>query len=127
MSIWRTIPVHCSFSILARGVGKQRHTKNSRTPLATLRWEREVVSSEAAEVWGVNPPHLGPVGLELKMYFFGTFESRRPDIDNVEKSLLDGMNGVVYADDCQILYCEKEILFTDQRNEERVEVLIKLG
>lgn len=28
--------------------------------------------------------------------------TKKPDIDNLVKSLADGMNGVVYADDCQI-------------------------
>lgn len=27
---------------------------------------------------------------------------KRPDIDNLAKALADGMNGIVYADDCQI-------------------------
>ena len=34
---------------------------------------------------------------------------KRPDLDNLAKSVLDGMNGIVFKDDCQIvsLHCAK--------------------
>jgi len=28
----------------------------------------------------------------------------RPDVDNIAKTVLDGMNGVVYEDDAQVMY-----------------------
>lgn len=32
----------------------------------------------------------------------------KPDIDNVEKSILDGMEGVVYKNDCQVVSVTKQ-------------------
>ena len=34
---------------------------------------------------------------------------KKPDIDNIVKSVLDGLNGIVFLDDCQIvsLHCKK--------------------
>lgn len=30
------------------------------------------------------------------------YVTKKPDLDNLEKNLADGMNGIVYPDDCQI-------------------------
>ena len=34
----------------------------------------------------------------------GEIYPARPDVDNIAKTVLDGMNGVVYADDAQVTY-----------------------
>lgn len=39
--------------------------------------------------------------------------SRNSDIDNVMKSLLDAMNGVVYEDDCQVFKLSGESRYSD--------------
>lgn len=31
------------------------------------------------------------------------YHTKRPDVDNLEKLILDAMSGIVYADDCQIV------------------------
>lgn len=36
----------------------------------------------------------------------------RPDIDNVEKSIKDAFNGIVWIDDCQVVECEKVKFYT---------------
>lgn len=38
----------------------------------------------------------------------------KPDSDNVEKSIKDGFNGVIWADDCQVVVCEKSKFYSDE-------------
>lgn len=45
------------------------------------------------------PPFEGPVGVEIHAYIAG---GRMGDIDNIEKTVFDGMNGIVWHDDRQI-------------------------
>lgn len=40
--------------------------------------------------------------------------STKPDIDNVEKALFDGMNGVVWKDDVQVVKVTKQKRYSDQ-------------
>ena len=56
----------------------------------------------------------------LKIYFK---DLRRRDLDNVEKSVCDGLNGITWDDDCQIDYIQKR-RFLD-RNNPRIEVVIR--
>jgi crossover junction endodeoxyribonuclease RusA len=46
-------------------------------------------------------PLEGAVSVTLRLWFP---DRRRRDLDNVAKSVLDGLNGVAYADDSQIRY-----------------------
>lgn len=39
--------------------------------------------------------------------------TKRPDIDNLEKAVLDGLNGVAFVDDSQIIKSSTEKLFAD--------------
>lgn len=77
-----------------------------------------------------GPPAKGQVAVMIKAFFpimkswskkvkeeimVGDYDGKqvpsikRPDIDNVVKTILDGLNTVAYGDDCQIysLHCEK--------------------
>lgn len=61
-------------------------------------------------------PIAGPV--KMKIYFFfnypkswskkrkqsTTWHTSRPDIDNLQKSCLDSLNGIAYIDDSQVCY-----------------------
>lgn len=80
----------------------------------------------------------GPLHVEVKA-FFGIAKSstkkvrekmiggslrptKRPDIDNVIKSVTDGLNGVAYPDDSQIVSLSASKYYSDQP---RVEILIR--
>ncbi len=75
----------------------------SFTPKRVAVWEK-VVKEEALLHFGV--PFNGPVAVSLA-FFLKRPKSRRkdnfvettPDIDNLEKAVLDGLNGVAYLDD----------------------------
>ena len=75
----------------------------SFTPKRVAAWEK-VVREEAGRNFAT--PFNGPVALSL-VFFLSRPKSRRrdnfvettPDIDNLEKAVLDGLNGVAYQDD----------------------------
>lgn len=52
-----------------------------------------------------------------------TFPTSKPDLDNIIKILLDGLNGVAYKDDTQVIYVAAKKVFTEQ--EERLEFEVK--
>lgn len=40
-----------------------------------------------------------------------TLHTQRPDIDNLQKSILDGLNKVAFVDDCQVVELNSKKLF----------------
>jgi Holliday junction resolvase RusA-like endonuclease len=62
---------------------------------------------------------VGPVELVIRCVF-ATLHRR--DLDNVVKAVCDGLNGVAYADDCQVTSIKAERV---QGSEERAEVEVR--
>ncbi len=81
----------------------------SATPERTKRYESEVKLFAAQAMRGAAPL-AGAVELHLTEHRKRPSGARRgqiwpttrPDVDNVLKSIKDGLNGVVYADDSQV-------------------------
>lgn len=83
------------------------------TPRETISYERTV--AEHAIAAGATAT-TDPVAIEIRAYFappkswskkrkaacIGTPHVQRPDLDNLEKAVLDGLNEVAFADDCQV-------------------------
>lgn len=106
--------------------GKQRPRAMMRagyvqmyTPSKTLNWEEYIkwMCVEYRPNWDIR----GAVGIQAHFYFPRPksvskkiqYHLKKPDIDNLAKSLLDGMNGIFYIDDKQVyelhvykFYCE---------------------
>ena len=87
------------------------------TPPQTVEYERMV--GLVAKATGCKPTY-GPVFVALDIY-----TRRKMDLDNVAKSILDGLNGIAYVDDDQVV----ELLVRKHRvkatTEERVEIEIR--
>lgn len=64
-------------------------------------------------------PWDGAVAMKLTMYYRS---DARPDIDNVEKAILDGLQKIAYHNDKQVYAVTKEIIMSEN---ERVEVVIE--
>lgn len=100
--------------------GRPRFTRQGRTytPKKTMTYEAEVAMMAKAAMGDKEPTKL-PVWVYIyvnlpvpQSYSKKRAEAclsgserptKKPDIDNAIKSILDGMNGVVYKDDCQIV------------------------
>lgn len=106
---------------VGKGRPRFRRTKNfvqTYTDSKTAAWE-EKVKSAAKQAMGDTPPLEGPVsvygyfGLPVpashsKKRTTACLEgreapSKKPDLDNMAKAVLDAMNGVVFKDDSQII------------------------
>lgn len=97
----------------------------THTPKQSVNFEN-LVRYGCAEVMGATGPLSGPVRVRIVAYFgipksYGKRKTeeavaservpleKRPDIDNVMKSVLDGLNTVAFGDDKQVSFitCEK--------------------
>lgn len=98
------------------GKGRPRVTKLgvAYTPAKTRAWEK-AVAWEAIAAMGGRAPMEGPLALEAEFQFEvpRSWTKRRkaeahwkvsaPDTDNLLKAATDGCNGVVFADDSQLV------------------------
>lgn len=92
-----------SFTIPGNPVpkGRPRVLRSGRTitPKRTVEYEAKVhTHASTAMEW--NDPTANDVTMTVRMWFK---DKRRRDIDNAAKSILDGMNDVVYVDDSQVV------------------------
>ncbi len=79
----------------------------SFTPKKVTMWEK-VVKEEASKYF--PEPFNGPVALALAFYMKRPKSRKKdnyvmttPDLDNLEKAVLDGLNGIAYGDDKQVV------------------------
>lgn len=117
--------------IHGKPVGKARPRFSRRgnkvvtfTPRETQIYEQNVKS--LAQVAMIGKAMLeGPVKVTITAYFAHKKKTgwhiSRPDIDNVVKAILDGLNGVVFADDASVA----QLVASKHYGEERVEVQVE--
>lgn len=114
--------------------GRPRHTRSGRTytPAETRKFEAFVKGKAERVMAELGAQPVEDQGLAVTLSFFFTppasWTKRRkrevlelgavpkitkPDIDNLGKAVLDGMNGAVYKDDCVVwdLHCLKLLSF----------------
>jgi Holliday junction resolvase RusA-like endonuclease len=107
-----------TFVVPGKPQGKQRARRGRGgqwyTPKETVVYERAVSNSAmvAIAAGGFKVRYPGPVEVEVYCYFP---DARRRDADNALKSVLDGMHGVVYYDDTQVVRATVEKCIDGQR------------
>lgn len=105
---------------IPKAKGRPRVTKSGHafTPKATKEYE-ELIASEWESQWGGIEPTARPITIRMEFYMpipKSTSKANRkrmavglevpakkPDIDNLAKAILDGLNGKAYKDDNQIV------------------------
>ena len=103
-----------SFSIPGKPQPKQRPRVTSHgtyTPKETAEYEKLVWWSCRSVYKG--KPLATPLKMTVRVFVRlpkktvrekGDWHTSRPDLDNVVKSIKDGLNGIAYLDDSQIVY-----------------------
>jgi Holliday junction resolvase RusA-like endonuclease len=120
----------------AKGRAQPDRFGNMRTPEKTIKAERQV-EELAEKAMRKREPLFGAIRISLTFVFdvpAGWNRAQRadalsglmphiskPDIDNIEKMVLDGMNGVVYYDDSQVAEVYKRKRYGSGN---RIEVLV---
>lgn len=110
-----------TFSIPGVPTGKRRPRFARRGKFITTYQPKEDASRENLialayrEAAGNVPPYDGPVAIMLMAFFVPPkswskkkrdnpgSKTSKPDLDNIEKSVLDGLNGVAFVDDAQVV------------------------
>lgn len=94
------------------------------TSSETRKYEQEVKTLAQVAMFGKEMLE-GPVRVKITAFFNHKtktgYHTSRPDLDNIIKAILDGLNGVIFADDSAVA----EIVASKKYGEERVEVQIE--
>lgn len=94
------------------------------TSFETRKYEQEVKTLAQVAMFGKEMLE-GPVRVKITAFFNHKtktgYHTSRPDLDNIIKAILDGLNGVIFADDSAVA----EIVASKKYGEERVEVQIE--
>ncbi len=107
------------------------------TEKETARFENlvKLCGNQAMKEAGQQELLAGPLSLHVCASFLippsrarkllpGTFHAQRPDFDNIEKSITDGLKGVVYHDDGQIAVAEvRKVWSVQPQTEVEIETL----
>lgn len=110
------------------------------TPKETRDYELKV-AARAKRAWGEAEPSMRPIELQVTVFVEiptswpkwkqeaatrgEILPTGTPDLDNVVKSLQDGMNGVIYRDDGQVATVDAVKLYAPQGVAGYVEVAIR--
>lgn len=107
------------------------------TPAKTVAYEREIARI-AAEAWAGRDMLEGPVYIIVNAFFEipkswpkkkrqealsgAMWHTGKPDWDNIGKAISDALNGIIWADDCQVAFAK---VTKHYAAEPRVEVYIE--
>lgn len=123
-----------------RGKGRPRFSRSGRvfTDPKTVAYER-AIKATAQSVMAGRAALDGPVWVRIEAFLAAPSSAskkkraamlsgelrptKRPDLDNIDKAILDGINGVVFKDDSQVVGLGSLKFWTDKP---RVEVSVGL-
>lgn len=109
--------------------GRNKHTGKvvTFTPQKTKHYEQEIATTAQCAMFGKTLME-GPLKVEIKAFFFHKskegFHVSRPDMDNIIKAVLDGLNGVVFKDDASVAVVSAFKSYVNSEEQERVEVVV---
>lgn len=116
------------FEVHGKPVGKGRprfYNGHAVTPENTRLYEEEVgIMARIA----TREKLAGALKVNIKAYFkapkkaCGKYATKRPDADNIAKSILDGMNGICYDDDAQVTVLSVSKFYTTGEQKTVVEI-----
>lgn len=114
-----------NFTALGQPVPKERprhntKTGNTYTPTKTKQAEGVIAVSFRHEVVGYGPPRMGRFAIGAKFYLKRDYNA---DIDNLMKTVMDGLQGFVYVNDSQVKKLLESEILLDAKNP-RTEVTI---
>lgn len=119
-----------SFEIFGKAVplARARFSRgHAYTPLKSRNYEQRV-KLLAKKAMGLNKPTSAPIAIVLEEIRQHKVKrgwcDKRPDLDNIVKALLDGMNGVVYRDDGQVAIIKAAKRYVNKG--ERPRVIVKI-
>lgn len=87
--------------VTATNRGKQKAWQTEVSKAADLAMKRNKASMVSGEVVGVRLDFYMPRPKSLKKSA-GNWHSKRPDLDKLVRCALDGLTGIVFADDSQV-------------------------
>ena len=114
------------FTVLADPIPAQRPRFSGRHAYQPKRNReyREVVQAAAVEAMNGREPMTGAVDVTIRLYRkFKPTARNFGDVDNHGKSILDGLNGLVFEDDAQVVRLVIEKYTSKQ--DARVEIMIE--
>lgn len=118
--VWQMIRLFIPGRPVPKGrprLGVRGRTAYVYTPTATKEYEKLV--GWVAKASGCRPVE-GPVSVTINV-----FVRRKMDVDNIAKSVLDGLNGVAYEDDDQVVELLVRKHKVKSKADERVEIEIR--
>lgn len=97
------------FPINPEPKGRPRMTRRGRvyTPRKTVLFERQIQAIAQSQY--KKDPLTGPLSVHVEFHFARPksvkreFHTVKPDIDNLQKAILDALNGIIWIDDAQII------------------------
>lgn len=128
------------FQVLGNPQGKARprfngQTRRTYTPAKTKNYEADIAwayklgggrlmhGAVEIKIWAYfTPRKSASKKLQLAMLRQAEPVKRKPDIDNIAKIVLDGLNGVAYIDDAQVVSVHAMKLYSETP---RLEIEIK--
>lgn len=123
--------IHFTVPGKPQGKGRPRFTRSGRTytDAKTLGYEKAVALA-CRVCMGDLTPFVGPVEVQMKVRLVpaaslakkvraamlngDTLPIKNGDVDNYAKSVLDGMNGIAYADDKQVCRLTVEKVYAEE-------------
>lgn len=114
-----------------RGKGRPRFTKTGHpyTDSETRAYEHKIAAYYRRQLGAFRWPDSAFVSVQVTAYYpipqsatkaataamreGRTLPSRKPDIDNVMKVVLDALNGVAYKDDSRVVRVEAQKVYSD--------------